>query len=93
MFSASSNQSAFIVHKEQQLAKRRYQWMFAIKVLFIFNMIWQTANIVVAFVNVNLHASDFQIVSNNGFFFRARLSGCTAMVFFLVTGIIIRKKI
>lgn len=66
--------------------------MFAIKALFIVNMIWQTATIVTTFFKLD-DDHDFQLVSNNGFFLLIRLSGCTAMVLFLVVGIIIRKKI
>lgn len=66
--------------------------MFAIKALFILNMIWQTANIVAAFYKLGTNAS-FATVSNNGFFLMIRLSGGTATVFFLVAGIMIRNKI
>ncbi len=75
-----------------ELAKKRFKWVMAIKVLLIINIVWQTAVIVANILAIESGKS-FEALSNDGFFLMMRLSGDSATIFFLLVGIVIRAMI
>lgn len=66
--------------------------MLALKSLLVVNALWQLVNIINAMIEIHDGAS-FRKLSKEGFFIIIRLSGDIATVCFLITGIILRRKV